>query len=56
MIIAQDFPQIQNTQVLEFFGPPLNIAYKDNTPTPAALGFFKNVESRKRSYNDNKRG
>ncbi len=41
VIIAQDFPQIQNTQVLEFFGPPLNIAYKDNTPTPAALGFFK---------------
>ncbi|TLD87865.1 glycine--tRNA ligase subunit beta [Helicobacter sp. MIT 05-5294] len=39
--IALEFPQIQNAQTLEFFGPPLNIAYKDNQPTPAALGFFK---------------
>lgn len=41
VIIAKDFPKIQNAEILEFFGPPLSIAYKDNTPTQAALGFFK---------------
>lgn len=41
VIIANDFPKIQNAEILEFFGPPLSIAYKDNTPTQAALGFFK---------------
>lgn len=41
VLIAKQFPITQNSQTLEFFGPPLNIAYKDNEPTQAALGFFK---------------
>lgn len=41
VIIAKNFPILQEAETLEFFGPPLNIAYKDNLPTPAALGFFK---------------
>lgn len=41
VLIAQDFPKSQQEETLEFFGPPLSIAYKDNAPTPAALGFFK---------------
>lgn len=41
VITASSFPQFQDAETLEFFGPPLNIAYKDNAPTPAALGFFK---------------
>lgn len=41
VLIAQDFPKDQQEETLEFFGPPLSIAYKDNAPTPAALGFFK---------------
>ncbi|WP_297813883.1 glycine--tRNA ligase subunit beta [uncultured Helicobacter sp.] len=41
VLISPNFPQTQSAETLEFFGPPLNIAYKDNVPTPAALGFFK---------------
>ncbi|MCI5968484.1 glycine--tRNA ligase subunit beta [Helicobacter sp.] len=41
VIIAKEFPKFQSPKTLEFFGPPLNIAYKDGTLTPAALGFFK---------------
>ncbi|MCI7047071.1 glycine--tRNA ligase subunit beta [Helicobacter sp.] len=41
VLIAKQFPITQKSQTLEFFGPPLNIAYKDNEPTQAALGFFK---------------
>ncbi|WP_301051419.1 glycine--tRNA ligase subunit beta, partial [Helicobacter rodentium] len=35
VLIAQDFPKSQQEETLEFFGPPLSIAYKDNAPTPA---------------------
>ncbi|WP_299547416.1 glycine--tRNA ligase subunit beta [uncultured Helicobacter sp.] len=41
VIIAKEFPNLQSAETLEFFGPPLSIAYKDNAPTQAALGFFK---------------
>lgn len=41
VLIAKQFPITQKSQTLEFFGPPLNIAYKDDKPTQAALGFFK---------------
>lgn len=41
VLIAKQFPITQKSQTLEFFGPPLNIAYKDDEPTQAALGFFK---------------
>ncbi len=41
VLLSKQFPTIQKSQTLEFFGPPLSIAYKDNKPTPAALGFFK---------------
>ncbi|NPA27730.1 MAG: glycine--tRNA ligase subunit beta, partial [Epsilonproteobacteria bacterium] len=40
-IISPNFPLKQEDRVVEFFGPPLNIAYKDNQPTKAALGFAK---------------
>lgn len=41
VLTSKAFPTAQKSQTLEFFGPPLNIAYKDDEPTPAALGFFK---------------
>ncbi|MCL9822216.1 glycine--tRNA ligase subunit beta [Helicobacter colisuis] len=41
VLIAKQFPITQKSQTLGFFGPPLNIAYKDDEPTQAALGFFK---------------
>ncbi|TLD83190.1 glycine--tRNA ligase subunit beta [Helicobacter sp. MIT 11-5569] len=41
VILTKEFPKFQSAETLEFFGPPLNIAYKDDKPTPAALGFFK---------------
>jgi len=40
-IRAKDFPTKQADETIEFFGPPLKIAYKDNEPTGAALGFAK---------------
>ena len=40
-IRSNSFPLKQEDKTLELFGPPLNIAYKDNKPTPAALGFAK---------------
>lgn len=44
VILAPNFPAIQDAQTIEFFGPPLQIAYKDNAPTQAALGFFKKCD------------
>lgn len=44
VIFAKEFPTFQSAETLEFFGPPLSIAYKDNVPTPAALGFFKKCQ------------
>jgi len=41
VIRSNNFPLKQEDKVIELFGPPLNIAYKDNKPTPAALGFAK---------------
>ncbi|MDD6056363.1 MAG: glycine--tRNA ligase subunit beta [Helicobacteraceae bacterium] len=41
VILSDNFPLAQNPQSLEFFGPPLSIAFKDSTPTQAALSFFK---------------
>ncbi len=35
------FPTMQPTGYQEFFGAPLNIAFKDGEPTKAALGFAK---------------
>jgi len=40
-LISSDFPLKQSDETVEFFGPPLNIAYKDGNPTNAALGFAK---------------
>ena len=36
-----EFPTKQPPKEEELFGPPLDIAYKDNEPTKAALGFAK---------------
>ena len=36
-----DFPTVQPTREEEFFGAPVEVAFKDNEPTPAALGFAK---------------
>jgi len=41
VIRSNNFPTKQADEVVELFGPPLNIAYKDGNPTPAALGFAK---------------
>ena len=38
---SNEFPLKQKDETVEIFGPPLNIAYKDNKPTNAALGFAK---------------
>ncbi len=40
-IRSESFPLKQSDEVVEMFGPPLNIAYKDDKPTGAALGFAK---------------
>ena len=40
-IRSSNMPLKQEDKVVELFGPPLKIAYKDNKPTPAALGFAK---------------
>lgn len=37
----REFPMHQCDKEEEFYGAPLNIAYKDGEPTPAALGFAK---------------
>ena len=37
----REFPLYQADKQQEFYGAPLNIAYKDEKPTPAALGFAK---------------
>ena len=37
----REFPLKQADSKEEFFGAPLEIAYKDGSPTPAALGFAK---------------
>ncbi len=36
-----EFPAMQGDSVEEFFGAPLEVAYKNDEPTPAALGFAK---------------
>lgn len=41
VLISDNFPTSQKEEILEFFGPPIDIAYKDGNPTQAALGFFK---------------
>ena len=41
VIFSPHFPRFQKTETLEFFGPPLQIAYKNDKPTQAALGFLK---------------
>jgi len=41
VIWQREFKTKQDDSVEEFFGAPLNIAYKDGEPTPAALGFAK---------------
>ncbi|MDE5591784.1 MAG: glycine--tRNA ligase subunit beta [Helicobacter sp.] len=41
VILSYNLPLKQEIQTLEFFGPSLEIAYKDGKPTQAALGFFK---------------
>ncbi|CAM2845380.1 glycine--tRNA ligase subunit beta [Helicobacter burdigaliensis] len=44
VILSNNFKKEQDSQTLEFFGPPKNIAFKDNAPTNAALSFFKKCE------------
>ena len=41
VIRSNNFPLKQRDEVVEMFGPPLNIAFKDGKPTGAALGFAK---------------
>ncbi len=37
----REFPLKQDDSFIEFFGAPIDIAYKDSKPTPAAIGFAK---------------
>lgn len=37
----REFKTEQDDSIEEFFGAPLEVAYKDGNPTPAALGFAK---------------
>jgi len=37
----REFPVVQSDREVELWGPPIEIAYKDNTPTQAALSFAK---------------
>jgi glycyl-tRNA synthetase beta chain len=37
----REFPTCQRDSVEEFFGAPLQVAYKDEQPTPACIGFAK---------------
>lgn len=41
VIWHREFKTRQDDSVEEFFGAPLNVAYKDGEPTPAANGFAK---------------
>lgn len=41
VIWHREFPTSQADSTEEFFGAPLNVAYKDGNPTPAANGFAK---------------
>lgn len=40
----REFKSTQDDTIEEFFGAPLEIAYKDSKPTPAALGFAKKCQ------------
>lgn len=40
---ARNFPSKQSDEVLEFFGPPLNIAYQNNEPTNATKSFLSKL-------------
>ncbi len=40
---ARNFPSKQSDEVLEFFGPPLNIAYQNNEPTNATKSFLNKL-------------
>ena len=37
----REFPTKQEDKIIEHFGAPINIAYKDGKPTKAAIGFAK---------------
>ena len=41
VISSNELPARQPDAIEEFFGPPVNIAIKDGSPTPAGLGFAK---------------
>lgn len=44
VIWHREFKTRQDDSIEEFFGAPLNIAYKDGKPTPAAEGFAKKCD------------
>jgi glycyl-tRNA synthetase beta chain len=41
VIYHREFPSKQPDTFKEFFGPPINVAFKDKTPTKAAVSFAK---------------
>lgn len=44
ILLSKNFPHTQESKVLEYFGPPLNIAYdKDNNPSGATTSFLKKL-------------
>lgn len=40
---ARNFPNMQRDELVEFFGPPLNIAYQNNEPTNATKSFLSKL-------------
>ncbi|MGX3010971.1 glycine--tRNA ligase subunit beta [Helicobacter sp. 23-1044] len=40
---ARNFPQNQRDEIIESFGPPLNIAYQNNAPTNATKSFLSKL-------------
>ena len=43
IIFIRNLPSKQSDEVLEFFGPPLNIAYQNNEPTNATKSFLSKL-------------
>lgn len=43
ILYSLNFPLSQKDEVVEFFGPPLNIAYNDGEPTNATNSFLKKL-------------
>ncbi len=54
IFVSRDFPLMQESKVVEYFGPPLNIAYDDNgNPSDATNSFLKKLNINKNDLQTN---